>query len=104
MFEMTEADFSAAVSGASQEEHEAVAEPVYAELRTMRVFFNAAVEAAVERARAGEAETARRALDALERIAEVSARPDQLAIGRLVAEKLSEQVAEARAEIAALGG
>lgn len=102
MFEMTEAEFAETVKDVSREKQEAVTDSIYAELRTMRVFFNASLEAAVERARAGEAETARLALDALERIAEVSARPDQLAIGRLVAEKLGEQVAEARAEIAAL--
>lgn len=102
MFEMTEPEFVRAVTGASREEHLAVAEPIDRELKEIRPFLNTAVRAAVERARSGDVETAVRALDALERIAEISAREGQLEIGRMVAIRLKEQVAQARAEIAKL--
>jgi|GEM_PF-3814827 len=102
LFLITEPEFVRAVIGASREEHLAFAEPIDRELKEIRPFLNAAVEAAVARARDGDPETAHHALATLDRIAEVSARDGQLAIGRLVAERLKEQVAEARAEIAAL--
>jgi len=103
LFEITEREYHDHVIGLRRSEHEAFGQRILDETRELRVnLLNPAVEAAVERARGGDVGTARRALAALDRVAEVSAHEGQLEIARMVAIRLKEQVAEARAEIAKL--
>ena len=103
MFEMTEAEFAETVKDASREKQEAVTDSIYAELRTMRVVLQRLAGSggrACSRGRgrdraagAGRARAHRR-----------GQRPwTSSRLGVWWRRSSSEQVAEARAEIAALG-
>jgi hypothetical protein len=105
LFLITEQDFFDYATSVSEKEHIAFAQRVFDEMKELRVdLLNPAVTAAVERARTGDIEAANRALATLDRIASVNGRDGELEVARMVAIRLKEQVAEARAEIARLDG
>jgi hypothetical protein len=100
LFQLSEREYAEKVTGMSRAEREKFdTELFHEEVRDKRRVIRTVIDSAIERANAGEADLAEQALAALDRIADVSSRPEQLAIGRLVAEKLKQQIAEARAKV-----
>ena len=103
LFPMTEREYHDHVVRLSEEEHGAYAGVIFEEVRELRAgLMNPAPDAALRRAQAGDLDTARSALDALDRIAEINARPETLEIARLLAPQLRERAEAARAAIDAI--
>jgi hypothetical protein len=101
-YHLGERAYARQVKGKSRLEREAFDGLLFDDVRDKRLVILEAIRGAVDAARAGDSNVALRALDTLDRVAEVSARDGELEVARMVAIRLKEQVAEARAEIAKL--